>query len=150
MSRLRLRQAVPADAEMLYAWQEQSFLREQLGADDWRWHEELAKHPSWRQQLIAELDGQPMGYIEIIDPALEESHYWGDCEANLRALDIWIAKPDLLGQGYGTQMMKMALQRCFSPAEVKGVLLDPLATNTKAHRFYERLGFMFVEQRVFD
>lgn len=30
------------------------------------------------------------------------------------------------------------------------VLVDPLATNTGAHRFYERLGFRFVERRQFD
>ena len=149
MLNIKLRKALLQDADMLYAWQEQPFLREQLGDDDWQWHEELAKHPSWREQLIAELDGQPMGYVEIIDPALEESHYWGDCESNLRALDIWIGIPELLGRGLGTQMMQLALQRCFFDAETKGVLLDPLSANTKAHRFYEKLGFKFVEQRVF-
>jgi len=30
------------------------------------------------------------------------------------------------------------------------VLLDPLASNTRAHRFYERLGFERVEERVFE
>jgi aminoglycoside 6'-N-acetyltransferase len=29
------------------------------------------------------------------------------------------------------------------------VLIDPLASNTRAHRFYERLGFEFVERRRF-
>lgn len=149
INQLHLRQALLADAEMLYRWQQQDYLREVLGDDDWHWREELAKHPTWREQLIAELDGQPIGYIEIIDPALEESHYWGDCGANLRALDIWIGVPELVGQGWGGKMMQLALRRCFSAPEVKGVLLDPLATNTKAHRFYEKLGFKFIEQRVF-
>lgn len=150
INQLHLRQALPADADMLYRWQGQAHLREVLGDDDWHWHEELAKHPSWREQLIAELDGKPIGYVEIIDPALEESHYWGDCEANLRALDIWIAVPELLSQGWGSKMMQLALQRCFAEAEVKGVLLDPLASNSKAHQFYEKLGFKFLHERIFD
>jgi aminoglycoside 6'-N-acetyltransferase len=29
------------------------------------------------------------------------------------------------------------------------VLLDPLASNTRAHRFYERFGFVPVERRTF-
>jgi aminoglycoside 6'-N-acetyltransferase len=30
--------------------------------------------------------------IQIIDPAQEETHYWGDVEAELRAIDIWIGE----------------------------------------------------------
>jgi aminoglycoside 6'-N-acetyltransferase len=29
------------------------------------------------------------------------------------------------------------------------VLVDPLTTNARPHRFYERLGFRFVEKRWF-
>jgi aminoglycoside 6'-N-acetyltransferase len=29
------------------------------------------------------------------------------------------------------------------------VLVDPLESNARAHQFYERLGFVFVEQRDF-
>jgi aminoglycoside 6'-N-acetyltransferase len=46
-------------------------------------------------------------------------------------------------------MMQLALERCFADPAVTGVLVDPLATNTRAHRFYERLGFQFVERRRF-
>jgi aminoglycoside 6'-N-acetyltransferase len=30
------------------------------------------------------------------------------------------------------------------------VLIDPLESNTRAHKFYERLGFEFVEKRNFE
>lgn len=29
------------------------------------------------------------------------------------------------------------------------MLIDPLASNERSHRFYERLGFRFVERRSF-
>ncbi len=51
--------------------------------------------------------------------------------------------------GYGTKMMQLALERCFTDPLVTAVLVEPLASNTRAHRFYERLGFHFVEQRWF-
>ena len=46
-------------------------------------------------------------------------------------------------------MMRLALLRCIEDQQVTAVLIDPLATNTDAIRFYERLGFQFVENRRF-
>ncbi|NEQ54664.1 MAG: GNAT family N-acetyltransferase, partial [Leptolyngbya sp. SIO3F4] len=54
-----------------------------------------------------------------------------------------------LGKGYGTQMMHLALARCFAEPDVTDVLIDPLVSNTRAHRFYERLGFRQIERRQF-
>lgn len=87
--------------------------------------------------------------MQIIDPAQEDSHYWGDVPHNLRALDIWLGEADVLRKGYGTQIMQFALARCFADTNVSTVLIDPLASNTRAHRFYERIGFRFVELRQF-
>lgn len=47
-------------------------------------------------------------------------------------------------------MMVLALDRCFAEPSVKAVLVDPVPTNTRAHRFYERLGFRFLEQWELD
>lgn len=110
---------------------------------------ELARNPDWREQLIAELEGRPIGFVQIIDPAREESRYWGDAGPNLRAVDIWIGEADCLGKGHGTQIMRLALERCFADPRVEAVLVDPLAANARAHRFYERLGFRRVGPRRF-
>jgi aminoglycoside 6'-N-acetyltransferase len=99
--------------------------------------------------LIAELDGVPIGFIQIIDPEREESKYWGDVSPNLRAVDIWIGEKENLGKGYGKIMMQLALKRCFSDDRVLAVIIDPLETNTGAHKFYEKLGFKFVEKKSF-
>ena len=69
--------------------------------------------------------------------------------ANLRAINIWIGEPTELGKGYGTTMMRLALARCFADPLVTAVLIDPLDINTLAHRFYQRLGFTFLEHRRF-
>jgi aminoglycoside 6'-N-acetyltransferase len=47
-------------------------------------------------------------------------------------------------------MMRWALAGCFADAEVTAVLVDPLARNILAHRFYQRLGFEFSERRRCD
>jgi aminoglycoside 6'-N-acetyltransferase len=146
---IRLRAANQADLALLRRWDEQPHVVASDPNDDWGWEVELARCPDWREQLIAEVDGRPVGFVQIIDPAREDSHYWGDVPQNLRAVDIWIGEQAELGKGYGTAMIRLALERCFAEPNVTAVLVDPLAANTRAHRFFERLGFRFAERRRF-
>jgi aminoglycoside 6'-N-acetyltransferase len=144
---LTLRPATVADAPLLQRWNDAPHVREATGDGDWQWEIELPKSYPWRAQLIAEVAGVPIGFMEIVDPAAYVEHYWGDVPAGLRAIDIWIGEAAYLGRGYGTQMMRIAIARCFADPAVDVILIDPLASNTRAIRFYRRLGFKPVEQR---
>ena len=147
---MKLRHADLSDLSLLRQWDMQPHVMEHAGDDGpWDWENELAEDPDWREMLIAEVDARPIGFLQIIDPAQEETHYWGDVAAGLRAIDIWIGDESDLNRGFGRQMMKLAIARCFAPAEVTAILIDPLVANTAAHRFYERLGFRCVERRQF-
>jgi aminoglycoside 6'-N-acetyltransferase len=147
---MRLRKATPADLILLSHWDTKAHVIAATGEDEpFDWASELPRDVPWREFLIAEIDGVGIGIVQIIDPADEETHYWGDIEKDLRAIDIWIGEETDLGRGYGTQMMRLALDRCFAEPTVKSVLIDPLASNVRAHRFYERLGFVAVERRTF-
>lgn len=146
---IHLREATIGDLSTLRHWDEQPHVSKSDPNDDWHWEIELPKKHTWRELLIAELDGRSIGFIQIIDPALEESHYWGEITNGYRAIDIWIGEESDLGKGYGTIMMTQALERCFRDPEVHSVLIDPLSSNTKAIRFYERMGFRYVEDRRF-
>ena len=146
---VRLRPAGPADLALLRRWDDQPHVLASDPNDDWEWETELGRSPDWREQLVAEVDGRPIGFVQIIDPQREESHYWGDVPPGLRAVDLWIGEESDLGKGYGTKMMELALARCFADPQVRAVLIDPLASNARAHRFYERMGFRFVERRSF-
>lgn len=115
------------------------------------WLEELSNDDPASAYFIAEVEGRPIGAMQVIDPALERTHYWGtDCPPHLRAMDIWIGEKDCLGQGYGTQMMSIAITRAFNEPEVEAIIIDPLNSNTDAHRFYQRLGFRPVGRRLFE
>jgi aminoglycoside 6'-N-acetyltransferase len=46
-------------------------------------------------------------------------------------------------------MMRQALAICFADPTVHTILVDPLASNTSAHRFYGRCGFRFIQERWF-
>jgi aminoglycoside 6'-N-acetyltransferase len=147
---VRLRASTLADLNLLKAWDGRHHVRAATGPDGiLDWEAELQRSVPWREFLIAESHGRCIAALQIIDPALEETHYWGDIEPNLRALDIWIGEEADLGRGYGSAIMRLALWRCFADAAVAAVLLDPLVANEGAQRFYERLGFTRVERRMF-
>lgn len=85
---LSLRLATIEDLSIFEGWDKEPHVVESDPNDEWDWAVELARFPDWREQLIAEVDGNPIGCIQIIDPKEEQNHYWGDCESNLRAIDI--------------------------------------------------------------
>ncbi|MCB9298421.1 MAG: GNAT family N-acetyltransferase [Lewinellaceae bacterium] len=147
---ITLRPATISDVALLRYWDTKQHVIDCDPDGDWNWETELGRNPEWREQLVAELNGAPIGFVQIIDPFLEETHYWGDVAPNKRAIDIWIGEEVNLNKGYGTIMMELAIQECFQDPAVDGILIDPLKSNTQAHRFYERLGFEFLEERMFD
>lgn len=154
-SRVSIRHATEADAALLYAWDEMPHVKAATSNDgsksfDANWQEELMPRCDGTEFYIAEVDEVPIGAMQIINPATEESHYWGAVASNLRAIDIWIGEQSYIGNGYGTEMMYFAVDKCFSVPEVAAILIDPLANNVRSHKFYRRLGFVFIERRQFD
>ena len=153
-----LRPAKVADAPLLDSWDREPHVIAcssdtpglAVAFDGIVWAEELAAASDLSFHLIAEVDGRPIGAMQIIDPHLEPTHYWGEIEPNLRAMDIWIGPADALNRGYGTQMMTQAITDAFAEPKVTAIVIDPLNTNTRAHRFYRRLGFVEVGRQVFN
>lgn len=146
---MKLRTARLSDLELLRHWDQQPHVISANPNDDWDWEAELRRFPAWREMLIAETDDKPLGFVQIIDPALEESRYWGEIKEGYRAIDIWIGESSDLGKGYGSRMMELAIERCFTDPEIHTILIDPLSSNTRTHTFYEKMGFRFVERRFF-
>jgi aminoglycoside 6'-N-acetyltransferase len=144
-----LRPATPADSALLRRWDRQAHVVAAKGDDDWRWETELGRQPDWREQLIAEAGGRPVGFVQIIDPAREESHYWSCTTPGRRAIDLWIGDAADTGRGLGSDILRQTVARCFADPSVAAVLVDPLIDNERARRFYERLGFEFAVHRRF-
>src|ERR1700756_4626691 len=114
---MQLRIATPADAALLRSWDAKQHVIDASGDPDanaWAWDYELPRVPAWRELLIAEEGGGEIGFVQPIDPREEETHYWGDCEPNLRALDIWLGDESDTGRGLGSQIMHLAIERCFA------------------------------------
>ena len=157
MARVTLRRATTADAHWLDRWDRDPDViacstddpNAKIAFDGVEWREELAAQDEHSQYFIGELDGRPIGAMQICDPHLETSHYWGDIAPNLRAIDIWIGAPQDRGKGFGAEMMRLALEKCFADPRVTGIVIDPLESNERSHRFYRRMGFKAIGRRRF-
>jgi aminoglycoside 6'-N-acetyltransferase len=148
--KINFRIATLDDIEVLEHWDKQQHVIDCAPNEESAWFEEIQRTDEWQDIWIAQLDSRPIGVVQIIDPALEETHYWGEIGMGYRAMDIWIGEAEDLNKGYGTQMMHLSLEKCFANPSVHTVIIDPLESNTKAIRFYERIGFKFLEKRRFD
>ncbi|MCF6303434.1 MAG: GNAT family N-acetyltransferase [Devosiaceae bacterium] len=144
-----LRPANPDDVALLKYWDTKPHVIAAGGDDDWFvWEEELSRKTGWQEFFIAEKT--PARSEEfILSTRRVKTHYWGKVAQNQRAIDIWIGEETDLGQGYGTQMMKLTFEHCFGDTVVSAILIDPLTSNTSAHKFYKRLGFQKQEERRF-
>jgi aminoglycoside 6'-N-acetyltransferase len=157
MPAVTLRPATQADIRWLAMWDKDPDViacasddpNATMAFDDIDWAEEIAQQSDVYRYYIAELDGRPIGALNICDPHREPTHYWGAIAPNLRAIDIWIGSAADRGQGHGTEMMRLALEHCFADPRVTGIVIDPLASNTRGHAFYRRLGFKAVGRRMF-
>ncbi len=156
--RLRLRRATLNDAPILEQWDTDPAVIAATSDDDdterafggLDWRAEITSDSDVSFHVIAELDGRPIGAMQICDPHLEATHYWGVIEPNLRAIDIWIGADSDRNKGYGTEMMRLAHKLCFAAKDVTAIVIDPLSSNTRAIAFYQRLGYTPVERRMFD
>lgn len=157
MPGISLRAATVEDVPTLERWDHEpaviSATTDDPDADkafsDLDWKVEIHLQTPVSYYLIAELDGRPLGALQICDPHEEPTHYWGDIAEHLRAIDIWIGDPAQRGKGYGAEIMQLAHARCFADAAVTAIVIDPLASNERAIAFYRRLGYAPVARQLF-
>jgi aminoglycoside 6'-N-acetyltransferase len=143
----------PDDVALLVQWDRDPDVAAALGgagAEWYDWPTELARDVAWRELLIAEEDGRPIGFVQLADAHEEESHYWGEVDPGTWTVDIWIGSPDDRGRGLGADIMRRAIDRNFETHGATAILIDPRVTNQRAIAFYERLGFRAVGERTFD
>ncbi len=107
--------------------QREAFLAWQF---DMQRREYLARFPDARHQLIV-IDDEPAGRIWV-----------GEDEEQIRLLDISLL-PQFQKRGAGTMLLKELMKE----ADRAGKFLRHMVfvLNNDAHRFYERLGFVVIE-----
>lgn len=89
---------------------------------------------------IVYLQGKAIGYIQYYSYT-KDNNYGIEEIQNAYGIDLFIGDPDLWGRGIGTQVLKEQCQWLFEQMQAKMIYIDPMTTNTRAIRVYEKIGF---------
>ena len=108
--------------------QKESFVRWQF---DMQRREYDARFPEARYQVVL-IDETPAGRVWV-----------GEDDEQIRLLDIALL-PEFQNRGAGTMLLKMLMDEAASAGKVLRHMVFVL--NNEAHRFYERLGFVVIEE----
>ena len=88
--------------------------------------------PQWC--YIAELNGEPTGFIQSYTPAaFHEDGWWlEEHDPNVRGIDQFLGNANQLGQGLGTAMVRAFVARLFrDDATVTRIQTDPSPDNAR-------------------
>jgi aminoglycoside 6'-N-acetyltransferase len=99
------------------------------------------------EPLIIELDGQPIGYLQSYDPHLEDDHPYRDQPFGTLGIDISIGRPELLGIGHGSAIVRQFAEELFAEGAPR-IIIDPDPGNGRAIRAYEKAGFRRIGERT--
>jgi len=138
-----LREKQPSDAAADYAWRSDAEMARFDAArpfsasfDDFRalYEEELTyPSPSRRTLAIEDHAGQHIGNVMYYN--IDYTH--GEAE-----LGITIGVREYWGQGYGTDAVRALVRHLFTKTALRRVYLKTLDWNERAHRCFEKAGFV--------
>ena len=98
---------------------------------------------STNRGYIALLDGQALGFIQSYVVLGSEEGWWQDeVDPGARGIDQFLANAGQLGQGLGSEMVRLFVDALFRDPSVTKVQTDPSPENHRAIRSYLRAGFL--------
>ncbi|MHA7633743.1 GNAT family N-acetyltransferase [Corallococcus sp. M7] len=119
-----------------------------------RWFGEPPSREALRQELeeeqeadavwryVARLGGRPVAYIQAYDVMRADPAWWREeRDPGARGIDQYLAHPEDLGRGLGTQLVAQFVAKLFLDPAVTKVQTDPSPDNARAIRAYEKAGF---------
>ena len=146
--RYDFRAVTPDDLPMLGRWLKEPHVAEWWGDPDASLSEiEEAMDDIATEPLIVELDGEPIAYLQSYDPHMEDDHPYQDQPTGTLGIDISIGRPDLVGKGHGSAIIRQFAEMLFTEGAPR-IVIDPDPANGRAIRAYEKAGFRAFDTRT--
>jgi aminoglycoside 6'-N-acetyltransferase len=92
---------------------------------------------------ILEHNDTPVGYMQYYP--VSTGGYGIEAVEGVFGVDLFIGEPTLWDRGIGTRALKMLVRHMFSTLDAARVVIDPVVTNERAIRCYEKSGFRRVK-----
>lgn len=124
---------------MIEAWRKHPHVREWWGDDEPLTDAELAR-PLVRSWIVS-LDQHPFAYIQDYSVhGWDFDHHFADLPKGARGIDLYLADPNMLGQGHGKRFIAQHMATLFAEG-APVIATDPDPNNTHAVGLYVALGF---------
>jgi AacA4 family aminoglycoside N(6')-acetyltransferase len=144
-----LRLMVEEDIPMLHEWLNRPHIVEWWGGQAERpsFEDTRAKYVARMAAehvttYIAMLGTKPIGYAQSYIPFGQGGGWWPEeTDPGVRGIDQYLADPELLGKGLGTQLVLALVDLLFMDNSVTRIQTDPAPHNARAIRCYEKAGF---------
>jgi diamine N-acetyltransferase len=147
--RIRLRAIERADLPRFVDWLNDPEVLQGLliylplsSQDEENWYENMTKRPMDEHPMVIEVeqgeDWLPIGNCGFINI---------DWRSRSGDVGIFIGEKRLWDQGYGSDAMHLLLRHGFNTLNLNRVALDVYATNLRAIRSYEKVGFVHEGRR---
>ena len=133
--RVYLRRMLKEDAPLAVKWRNAPCVREQFIFKDIVTEE---MHLEWYEKKV--LTGSVVQYVIGIKESGEEigSQYYKDIDRDAKTAEygIYIGREDMLGKGYGREVMELALEYALSDLGLSEIRLRVLEAIERARRLY--------------
>lgn len=102
--------------------------------------------------FIIYVNDKPIGYIQCSDLYAYKTicpnpkGFFINEEPGTFCLDLFIGEEEYLNKGYGTEIIKLFVDKLFAEFKAKKILIDPACSNKRAIRCYEKAGFKFLRK----
>lgn len=95
---------------------------------------------------IFEWEGRPIGYVQFY-PVDDDGEVYYNCGPGplTYGVDLLIGEPEFWGRGIGTALLKLVVAHITGELGAGRVVIDPVVTNVRAIRSYEKCGFLKVK-----
>jgi aminoglycoside 6'-N-acetyltransferase len=90
-------------------------------------------------QYIVDFHDSPFGYLQCCDLTAWHTGF-GPQPQGTRGIDLFIGKPDMIGRGHGSALLRHFVDDLLRNG-VPRVVTDPSPANSRAIRAYESAGF---------
>lgn len=136
-----LRRMTIEDTALAVKWRNAPCVREQFIFRDIVTEE---MHREWFETKV--LTGKVEQFVIGLMENGEEigSQYFRDVDKEKHTAEygVYIGREDMLGKGYGSEVMELALEYARTDMGMKEIGLRVLETNIRARKVYERAGFV--------
>lgn len=94
------------------------------------------------EPMIVELDGRPVGYVQIYELTEHAAEFGLDDSRGTWSLDLFVGEPELHGSGLGRRILRSVADYLLHDRGARDVVIMPYPENERAVRSYTAAGFV--------